>query len=197
MLVKNLAKLNRSWRNAASASLIVIAALAMYNRIVVPHAAYLSAAQRYGYVMDNVVNRNKTIGNSVKTKNKELQELRQQSAQLLSTLFTPDKAREFFSDLQAISQQTGCIAHSVNLITSQQSLKGGQSKDTSGVVTKSAVLSVIGAYRNITKLIERLQARTEKVWIAIKVRTLDYSLDRPRCDITITICVTTDKEDTL
>lgn len=197
MLVKNLAKLNRSSRNAASASLIVIAALAMYNRIVAPHATYLSAAQRYESVMDNVVKKNKTIGNRVKTKKKKLQELREQSAQLQSTLFTPDQAREFFSDLQAISQQTGCIVYSVNLITSQPSLKGGQSKDTSGVVTKSAVLSVIGVYRNITKLIERLQARTKKVWIAIKVRTLDYSLDRPRCDITITICVIMDKEDTL
>jgi len=60
------------------------------------------------------------------------------------------------------------------------------------------VLSVVGVYRNITKLMGRLQARTQKVWIdSVKVRTLDYSLDRPRCDVTITICVITDKENTL
>jgi len=198
MLVNNLAKLNRSSRNATSASLIVIAALAMYNWIVAPHATYLSAAQRYESVTDNIVKKNKVIGNRVKTKKMKLQELREQSAQLQSTLFTPDQAREFFSDLQAISEETGCIVYSVNLITSRPGPKGGQSKDTSGVVTKSAALSVIGVYRNITKLMGRLQARTQKVWIdSVKVRTLDYSLDRPRCDITITICVITDKENTL
>lgn len=198
MLVNNLAKLNRSSRNATSASLIVIAALAMYNWIVAPHATYLSAAQRYESVTDNVVKKNKAIGNRVKTKKMKLQELREQSAQLQSTLFTPDQAREFFSDLQAISEETGCIVYSVNLITSRPGPKGGQSKDTSGVVTKSAVLSVVGVYRNITKLMGRLQARTQKVWIdSVKVRALDYSLDRPRCDVTITICVITDKENAL
>ncbi|MBA7646183.1 hypothetical protein ES703_53945 [subsurface metagenome] len=198
MLVNDIAKLNRSSRNATSASLIVIAALAMYNWIVAPHATYLSAAQRYESVTDNVVKKNKAIGNRVKTKKMKLQELREQSAQLQSTLFTPDQAREFFSDLQAISEETGCIVYSVNLITSRPGPKGGQSKDTSGVVTKSAALSVIGVYRNITKLMGRLQARTQKVWIdSVKVRTLDYSLDRPRCDVTITICVITDKENAL
>jgi len=198
MLVNDLAKMNRSSRNAASASLIVIAALAMYNWIVTPHATYLSAAQRYESVTDNIVKKNKAIGNRVKTKKMKLQELHEQSAQLQSTLFTPDQAREFFSDLQAISEETGCIVYSVNLVTSGPGPKGGQSKDTSGVVTKSAVLSVVGVYRNIAKLIKRIQARTQKVWIdSVKVRTLDYSSDQPRCDITITICALTDKETAL
>jgi len=106
MLVDNLAKLSRSSRNAVSASLILIAALAMYNWIVAPRAKYLSAAQRYELVMDNMVKKNKTIDNRVNIKKKKLQELREQSAQLQSTLFTFDQAREFFSDLQAISEQT-------------------------------------------------------------------------------------------
>ena len=63
-------------------------------------------------------------------------------------------------------------------------------EDTSGIVTESAVLSVVGAYRNIAKLMERLQSRTQKVWIdSVQVQTLDYSSDQPKCDITITICV--------
>ena len=65
MLVNNLAKLRRSSRNAVSASLIVIAALAMYNWIVAPRAGYLSAAQRYEFVMDNMVKKNKIINSKV------------------------------------------------------------------------------------------------------------------------------------
>lgn len=199
MLVDNLTKLSRSSRNAVSASLILIAALAMYNWIVAPRTNYLLAAQRYEFVMENVVKKNKTIDNRVNIRKKKLQELREQSAQLQSTLFTSDQAREFFSDLQAISEETGCIVYSVNLITNKQNPnKDGQLQDTAGIVTKSAVLSVVGVYRNITKLIERLQSRTQKVWIdSVKVQALNNNSDRPRCDITITICVLTDKEPAL
>lgn len=199
MLVDNLTKLSRSSRNAVSASLILIAALAMYNWIVAPRTNYLLASQRYEYVMENVVKKNKTIDNRVNIRKKKLQELREQSAQLQSTLFTSDQAREFFSDLQAISEETGCIVYSVNLITNKQNPnKNGQLQDTAGIVTKSAVLSVVGVYRNITKLIERLQSRTQKVWIdSVKVQALNNNSDRPRCDITITICVLTDKEPAL
>lgn len=199
MLVDNLTKLSRSSRNAVSASLILIAALAMYNWIVAPRTNYLLAAQRYEFVMENVVKKNKTIDNRVNIRKKKLQELREQSAQLQSTLFTSDQAREFFSDLQAISEETGCIVYSVNLITNKQNPnKNGQLQDTAGIVTKSAVLSVVGVYRNITKLIERLQSRTQKVWIdSVKVQALNNNSDRPRCDITITICVLTDKEPAL
>jgi len=198
MLVDKLAKLNRSTRHTVSVSLIVIAALAMYNWLVTPHADYLSAAQGYESVMDNVVEKNKTISNIVNIKKKKLQELSEKSAQLQSILFTPDQAREFFSDLQAVSEETGCVVYSLNLMTNKPSPKDRDSEDTSGIVTKSAVLSVVGVYRNIAKLMERLQARTQKVWIdSVQVRTLDYSSDRPRCDITITICALTDKETAL
>jgi hypothetical protein len=199
MLVDNLAKLHPSSRNAVSASLILIAALAMYNWIVAPRTNYLSAAQGYESVMDNIVKKNKTIDNKVKASKMKLQELREQSAQLQSTLFTFDQAREFFSDLQAISEQTGCIVYSVNLITNNPNpTKDGQLQDTAGIVTKSAVLSVVGVYKNITKLIERLQSRTQKVWIdSIKVQALDNNSDRARCDITIAICALTDKEPAL
>jgi len=199
MLVDNLAKLSRSSRNAVSASLVLIAAIAMYNWIVAPCADNLSAAQQYEAAMEQVVNKNKTIVNKVKIKKKKLQELNEQSAQLQSTLFTPEQAREFFSDLQAISEQTGCIVYSINLIANKQNPnKDGQLQDTAGIVTKSAVLNVVGVYKNITKLIKRLQSRTQKVWIdSVRLRSLDNKSDQARCDITITICALTDKESAL
>ncbi len=198
MSVKHLAKLKRSTRNAALASLIAIASLAMYSWIAAPHATYLSTAQGYESVMSNLIKKNKLLSNNVKVKRTKLQKLHEQSAQLQSTLFTSDKAREFFSDLQAISEETGCMVHSLNLISNKPNPKDKQAEDSSGVATKSVVLSVVGVYKDIASLIKRLQARTQKVWIdSIKVLTLEYSSDRPRCDITITICVITDKENTL
>jgi len=195
MLINNLAKLSHSSRNAVSISLIVIAALGMYNWIAAPHATYLLAAQRYGFVVDDIVKENKAIDNKVNIKKKKLQELQEQHVELQNTLFTPDKAREFFSDLQVISEETGCIVYSLNLLNSKPNTKSGQPKQTAGVVTQSAVLSVVGVYKNIPNLIQRLQARTQKVWIdSVKLRSLDNRSNQARCDITITICAIENEE---
>jgi hypothetical protein len=196
MLFRHLVKLNHSARHTVSASLIVIASLVMYKLLVAPHVAYLSVAQGYESAMTNLVNKNKLIDSKVKVKRKKLQELQEKSAALQSTLFTSDKAREFFSDLQAISEQTGCVVLSLNMI--KKNTREKQLEDNTGIVTKSAVLSVVGLYKDIPRLIKRLQARTQKVWIdSIKVLTVEYNSERPRCDITITICEIQDKGDTL
>ncbi|MHC4585477.1 MAG: hypothetical protein ACYS3N_13170 [Planctomycetota bacterium] len=196
MVIEHLVKANRSTRHAVSASLIVIALLAMYSWLVAPHVAYLSVVQGYESVTAGLVNKNKIINSKVKVRRKKLQELQEKSAQLQSTLFTSDKAREFFSDLQAISEQTGCMVQSLNMIKINPKEK--QSENNSGIVTRSAALSVVGLYKDIPRLIQRLQARTQKVWIdSIKVLTVEYNSDQPRCDITITICEIQDKGDTL
>jgi hypothetical protein len=167
----------------------------MYSHFVAPHVNYLSAAQGYESVMEKFVTKNKFISKMVENKRNQLQELLEKSAQLESTLFTSDKAREFFSDLQAISEQTGCTVQSLNMI--KKNTKDRKLEDTSGIVTKSALLSVVGLYKDIPRLIQRLQARSQKVWIdSIKILTLEYNSERPRCDIVITICELQDKGDT-
>ena len=198
MFVKGLSKLTPSSRNALSASLILIAVIAMYNWMVAPRASYLSAAERYGSTMENVIGKNRVVETRVRIMKKKLKELQEQAAQLQNTLFTPDKAKEFFSDLQAIAEETGCSVYSVNLVDSKQNAQPRLPGDTAGIVIKSAVLSVVGSYKNITQLIRRLQSRTEKVWIdTINLRTVNYNSDQPRCDITITICTVADKEQAL
>jgi len=185
MLVDNLAKLGSSTRNATSAALIVIAAFAMYKWTVTPQTTYLSAARGYESAMDKIVEQNKSIAGQIEIKKKELQVLRENSAQLQCVLFTPDQTREFFSDLQIISEQAGCAVYSINLIADERYPEN----ERLGVVTKSAALSVVGVYRDIVKLMERLQARTQEVWIdEIEVQTLDPDSDKARCDLTVTIC---------
>ena len=191
MLVDNLAKLGSSTRRATSASLIVIAIYAMYNWVVTPQATYLSSARGYESAMDKVVVQNKAIVKQVEIKKKELQVLRENSTQLQSVLFVSDQAREFFSDLQVISEQAGCVVNSINLDTK----KANPENERLGIVAKSAALSVVGVYSDIAKLIERLQTRTQKVWIdSIRMQTLDQSSDKVICDLTNTICQITEKD---
>lgn len=197
MVIYNLSRMSRTSRNAASASLIVIAALAMYNWSVAPHATYLSAAQQYDGAVENVLAHKEALSAKVDGKKKTVEQLRQQYVELASTVFTFDQAREFFGDLQAISEETGCAVCSLNFINSQTG-PGGSQEPTAGVAVKSAVLTVEGVYGNIAVLMQKLRSRTQKVWIdAVRIRALDRSLDRVRCDITITICALENEEASL
>jgi len=195
MIFKHLVNLSHPTRYTALVSLVMIALLVMYGRFVEPHIAYLSTVQGYESAMNSFVNKNKFINKKVEIKRKKLEELQEKSALLESTLFTQEKAREFFSDLQAISEQAGCIVQSVNML--KKNTKDKQLEETSGIVARSAMLSVVGLYKDIPRLIKRLQARTQKVWIdSIKLLTLEYNSERPRCDIVITICEIQDKGNT-
>ncbi|HUT29886.1 MAG TPA: hypothetical protein VMX13_08850 [Sedimentisphaerales bacterium] len=198
MLVNNLAKLNRSSRNAAAGSLVLIAGLAMYNWIVAPHAAYLSAAQRHESSVVTIAKKNEHISRIVQIKREKLKKLREQSSQLMSTLFTAEKSKEFFEDLEAISEQAGCSVYSLNFINKAPDPYSVQPEEAAGMVDKIAVLSIIGGYENVIKLLERLQMRSEKVWIdSLRMQTLERHSAHPRCDITLRIHVIQDKESAL
>jgi len=198
VLIDNLAKLNRSSRSAVFAALIVIAAIATYKRIVAPHATYLFAAQQYESVLGNVVKKNKVIHNTVKVKKKKLEESREQFAQLKNTLFTPNEAKEFLSDLEDTAKETGCAVYSLNFGASEPVPENKQNKDASSIYANRAMLSVTGVYDNIIRLVEKLQMRTQGVWIdSLKMKTLDGDFTQLKCDMTITIYTIQDKETAL
>lgn len=220
MIFDNLSKLNRPSRVAVFTVMVVIAVVAMYNRMVAPFTSYLLASQQHETVVLDLAKKNEVIGEVIETKRKELKALRGQFAEFQSTLFTPEKAKEFFSDLQIIVEQSGCVVHSLNLITSKQIPKrrGALSKTTktetdktklksesdskdkqleeaSDIVVEKAILSISGLYNNLIKLVERLQRRTQKVWIdQFEVEVLDIETAQLKCDITITIYTIRDKE---
>lgn len=191
MLINNIAKLSHPARNATSAALVIIAALAMYKWTVSPQSGYLSAAKGYESAMDSVIKYDKIINIQVETKKKELQKLRESSNQLQSVLFNDAEAKEFFSDLQIIAEQSGCAVQSTNYTSGKANLENEQL----GIETRSAIISVVGFYKDIEMFVGRLQMRNQKVWIdSIKMRTLDQSTDNVVCDLTITICQLMDKD---
>ena len=195
MLIRTLAKLNRSSRTAFSAAVLAITAIALYNWIVSPHAAYLFAAQQYEAAMSSIVSKNETISSTVEAKRQRVRELREKSARLERTLFTADKAREFFSDLQVISEQAGCVVLSLNFVPAEPGSMDARIQNTAGIAAKSASLGVAGSYESIVKLTERLQSRPEKVWIdSVRMQPLDHRSANPRCDITITVHTLEEKE---
>ena len=134
MLVEDLAKVSRSSRNAAFGAMIVIAAFGLYNWIAAPHTAYLFAAQRYESLVGNIAKKNEVISKVVDTKKKKLYELRKLFANLKNTLFTTKEAKEFFSDLQVISEQAGCSVYSLTFDTTEVKIGGKKSDKTAGII---------------------------------------------------------------
>ncbi len=195
MLIDNLAKSSRSSRNTVSAALIIIAVIAMYNWTVAPQAKYMLAAQRHQFVVGGVAMQNKVIGRKVGAKKEKLKGLQERFNQLRSTLFTPEQAKQFFSDLQAISEESGCVVYSLNIVSSKPESENERSQDASDIVPKSATLSVVGVYENIMKLMEKLQVRTQEVWVdSFRIKLFDYESAQPGCDITITVYTVEDEE---
>ncbi len=195
MVFGSLAKLNRTSRYAVFGALIIIATIAMYISTVAPHVRYLSAAQQYECVVGDIAKKKKTVSNTVKGRKKELQKLQEQCVQLEGTLFSPEKAKEFFSDLCPLSERAGCTVHLLRFPPSAAGPGGGQSKNLSGIVAKRAILSVAGVYGNIISLMERLQGRAQKVWIeSLEIQSLNDGSTQLKCDITIVIYTIQNKE---
>jgi Tfp pilus assembly protein PilO len=195
VLIDNLVKLSSGSRNAISAVLVIITTVMLYKLIVLPHVVYLSSVKQYETVLSELVKASKVARSAVIIKKKKLKELGGQFANLQNALFTVKEAKEFFSDLQAISEQAGCVVYSLNFITGGQRSEAGQSEDASGIIANSAALSIIGGYSDLIKLLERLKARPQKVFIdSFKMAGHNDGSGRLRCDMTIKIYTIQDKE---
>jgi hypothetical protein len=168
----------------------------MYNWIVAPHVTYLFAAQGHESAVSKAVEKNKVIAREVEAKTKKLEELYEQFAKSRSALFAPDEATAFFSDLQAVAEETGCTVNSLNLVVSGPSSgnKQKQSEDTPGIVANGAILAVSGQYDSIFKLVEKLQNHAKKIWLdSFKIETINSDSAQLKCDMTITVYTIQDK----
>lgn len=195
MLIDNFAKLGRSSRSTVLAALIVIGAIAMYNWTVAPHTNCLFAAQRCESVVSKVVRESEVVRSAINIKQNKVESLQKQFAEFQSTLFTPSQAKEFFSDLQAISEEVGCTVYSLNFTTNEPVRKDKKSGDVSDIVANSAMLSIVGVYGNVAELVQRFQMRTQKVWIdSVKMKAINEDSSEIKCDLKITIYTVNDKE---
>lgn len=195
MLSQNRIKSIRSSKNALFAALVVIGAIILYNQIVTPHVNYLRAAQRYESVIDKLAKKNLIINNNVTVKKKELEELQEKFEHFRIKLFDPVKAKEFFSDMQAMAEVTNCVIYSLNFSPTDSTLDTGKLETGSHITANHATLSVVGGYRDIVALTKKLQDRSRQVWIdSISIEPVGSNTNQLRCDIVVTIYVIHGKE---
>lgn len=197
MLIDNLTNLNRPTRNTIFAALVIIATIAMYNWIVAPHVTHLFAAQQYESAVSRAVEKNKAAIREVKAKKQKLEELTKQLAISRNALLTPEEVKEFFSDLQTIVEEADCTVHSLNIVMRESSSgndRKQQTKDSLNIVANSAMLSVVGQYKNIIGLVERLQNHTKRIWMdSFKIENINLDSSQLKCDMTIVVYTIQDK----
>jgi Tfp pilus assembly protein PilO len=194
MLSKNWTKSTPAPRNIAFAALVLMGAIAVYNRVVAPHANYVLAAQRYESVANKLTRKNQAIIDDMKIKGKKLEGLEEKLEQMRTNLFEPIEAKEFFSDIEVMSEGANCTIYSLDVSQTRSALKAERSGARGYITANHAKLSVVGSYRNIVVLMNKLQGSPRQVWInSVSIKPISDSSEQLKCDISIVIYTTEEK----
>lgn len=165
MLDDKLLRLGSSYRRVLLMALVVVAAMGLYRLILAPFSGQLLAAQRYESTLDSTIRKSKVLGTTLVAKKAKLNKLVATSDRLRNELFTPDEAREFFASLPAAVHMTGCVLQSVNHVPNQQANSQDREPDASGISDRKVVVTFIGGYNNIVRLLKGIQTYKRRVWI--------------------------------
>jgi len=196
MLIKNWIKPVKSQQNVIFATLVIIGAIGVYNRVISPHRNYLQAAQRYEAAADNLTKKKQTIENNLKIRKKKIESLEEKLNSGFEMLFEPFEAKEFFSNIQAVSEEAGCVMHSVTF--TQANLESGIKDPNANIhiTAKGIKLTVLGGYDNITALMNKLQENSKCVRIeSVKIYSDSSFPGYLKCDMSVTIYIVSRKED--
>jgi len=178
------------------AALVLIGAVAVYNRIVTPHRNYLVAAQQYESAVDHLERENQTIRHDLTVKRKNLEELQEKFGQTHLELFDPVEAERFFSHIRAESEKAGCVVSLLTFSTGSPASEEKHSKSNHYITKQQAKLSALGGYANIITLMDKLQDSPKKVCIdPVRINADDQGTVHLECKMTVTIYVFHRKED--
>lgn len=169
------------------ATLILIAAAAMYNWTVAPHTNNVLATQQYIDTLDTVAEKRDALQKITDVKKKKLKELHGQMGELKGLFFTNQQATEFFSDLQAVSIEQNCRPLSI-VRNPKRPGSGPEHQQDLYIQTHTVEMVVTGSYGEVVSLITRLLRRPQKVSIdSLEMEAFDEDFSKLKCMIIVTI----------
>jgi len=195
MLLKKWIKPVGKQMNVILVCLMIIGLISIYNWVIAPHRNYIQAAQQYESAADNLTKKKLTIRNNLKIQKIELKELEDQLNCGFERLFEIAEAKEFFNNIQTVSENAGCIMHSLTF--PQADSKSGKNNPDidSHITAKVAKLTIMGSYGNIAACMNKLQENSKYVRIdAVKIRSDDDNPDYLKCDMSVTIYIVSGKD---
>ncbi len=195
MLTDKLIKSSPSSRIFASASTIAIVTLLTYSWIVAPQVNYLHAAQQHKAMSGNAEKRTISIKNQIHKNNAELTGLNQYIDEIRDSFFTPNEAKEFFSDLDLIALQSGCNISSLTFMSARSVVPDAGSEHFSSVILKGAEVIFTGQYDTILKFLETLSGYHQRISIgSLLIKPNPNNAEDLLCSMTITIYLIENKE---
>ena len=108
MLTDKIVKSSSTSKFIVSVSFVAIVTLATYNWIVSPQTRYLHAARQYQMIVGNAGKKTAFFKSQIAVKEVEIKDLEEEIAKIQNSFFPPEKATEFFLDIEPIALQCNC-----------------------------------------------------------------------------------------
>jgi Tfp pilus assembly protein PilO len=191
----DLTKIRIQSKWAVLAAPAVIAVVALYNWIVAPQVTYLRAVQKYEPVIMRMAKEKTDLQDLVASRRKELKDLENRLNQLRPALYTPDQARQLWSDLETLAVQQGCAVLNVSLGTGRPLPAGEQDPESLRVEVVNTTVTITGDYDGIMAFVGQLQSQPRKIWvIALGIEAAERDPRHLQCRVEISIYVIYEKE---
>ncbi|UCD50906.1 MAG: hypothetical protein JSW27_25700 [Phycisphaerales bacterium] len=188
-------KLTQGQENALFGALLLVGLLAAYAWVLSPHLAFLRASHQYGRAMHMRLNASETVNDDLACQRETLQTLRAERAAFSDLAFSAEGAKKFHNDLQTWCGEAGLDVMSLGYGNDESLAAYGARQASSAMVFRSATMTLHGAYGGMVALLETLQSRPQKIWVAgFQMTTLPSKPGWLACDMTVSICVDYEKE---
>jgi Tfp pilus assembly protein PilO len=195
MLLENLVKKRCSSGNVLMAALVLVGLVAFCNWSFTPYTNYLMAADKYDSVADALSRKNKIIRNNVRNKQKELKQLQGKLETVNQNFFEPIEADEFFNSIQRISEEVNCTIYSLNFLPIGAAIGAEPLSTDDYLILHEVTLTIMGSYRTIVALINKLQDHPKQVWIdSISIKSTANENSHLKCDLAIKVYISQNKE---
>lgn len=196
MLIDRVTTLNGSGKRVMSAALVVVAAIAIYGWVLSPHVAYLHAVQRYEPAVETVADKKDTVCKALGVKRRELRRVQSELGTLRNRFFTASEATAFFSNLELLSEETGCVITSLDFVFETGLPRATASSDLPTLVAHRANLTALGRYGDLIEFLRGLQGHRQEVQVAsCRIEAFDGRSGLLKCDVAVAIWVVTNMED--
>jgi hypothetical protein len=195
MIADRLRRYPKTTRNASSAALIVIGVLALCNWVLTPHLGYLHAMQKYGAVVENVVQEKGRIADGLEAKVGQWHARQRELAELEDGVFTADQAKTFARSLLPLVEETGCRVVLADFAGGGKTTRVEDPNQTVVIEISHLNLDALGQPDQVSALLERLRDNRPRVSLdSCQLDFLDGGSGQVECHLAVTLYAVGDRK---
>lgn len=158
MMIKLLAKLSPSGRNALFYAFVAIVGIAMHNWVLDPQLTYLKAVEQLGPISDKINETKSHLQEQLAARQAMVDKMTQEYSHYSAILYTPEQMSQLESDIRNLAGLVGC-----EVLTWTQSSKDSsernavKSQGLKDIGFQGVRVELNGSYNGILSLLGDLQ----------------------------------------